>query len=437
MGGNGQFTRMATLDRIAEAYHTPWQRALIEDFELGLHVLLTGGRTDYCHDTWVAQQGPPTLARLIRQRSRWAQGMMQCFRYVGPILRCPQITTAAALEITYFLFLPWFQLGGLLVYTTALLLFIYGLIVVPGGPGHWFGSGAWGLIPLFLLFGLAPIVFWGPIYRRTQARGLSWWQGWALGFANWPYTYVHHISTWWAFARVLRSRHDWKKTEREAVPALPRARPARPVAVTTGRAAVAPRRPEAFALASSDSRGLGVTGRAGGPGATGGAGRPGQATGRDRASGTDRATAASRSLQPRSQPIRPRTLRPPVPYGPPVRASIDPAALAPSHAPPAVAAAGPGGAGSKLTLTAAGTLGTGAKRRSRPLPGGSADPAGADVAARPAPVVVGRLRVKSTPELASVDRGAERGRPTPPLTAGWQSGPARRRRRRGAAVHPT
>ena len=36
----------------------------------------------------------------------------------------------------------------------------------------------------------------------------------ALGLANWPYAYVHHVAIWWAFIRVLRVRHDWKKTVR-------------------------------------------------------------------------------------------------------------------------------------------------------------------------------------------------------------------------------
>src|SRR5262249_22574946 len=89
MGGNGQFTRLSVLDRIASEHGTPWHGALLEDFELGVHVLLAGFRTEYCHDTWVAQEGLPTLRSLVRQRSRWAQGSMQCFRYLWPVLRSP------------------------------------------------------------------------------------------------------------------------------------------------------------------------------------------------------------------------------------------------------------------------------------------------------------------------------------------------------------
>ena len=119
MGGNGQFARLSVLDEIAAEHGTPWHGALLEDFELGLHVLLAGYKTEYCHDACVAQEGLPTLRALVRQRSRWAQGAMQCVRYLWPILRSKRIATGGALEITYFLFLPWLQLLGSLFHLVA------------------------------------------------------------------------------------------------------------------------------------------------------------------------------------------------------------------------------------------------------------------------------------------------------------------------------
>jgi hypothetical protein len=72
--------------------------------------------------------------------------------------------------------------------------------------------------------------------------------------ANWAYTYLHQVSVWWALARVMRARNDWKKTARLAqrtVPAITgtpaRTRPALPaVATRRGLYAVGsftPRRP--------------------------------------------------------------------------------------------------------------------------------------------------------------------------------------------------
>jgi cellulose synthase/poly-beta-1,6-N-acetylglucosamine synthase-like glycosyltransferase len=254
MGGNGQFTRLSVLNAIADEHGTPWHGALLEDLELGLHVLLNGSRTEYCHDTYVVQEGLPSVRLLVRQRSRWAQGSMQCMRYLWPVLRSPRISTQGALEITYFLLLPWFQLLGGLIYVATTVVGGYYALTTPGGPTAWVRGGAWGLIPLFVFFGLSPFLLWGPIYRSRTDHQLSRRGAWAVGVANWAYTYLHQLSVWWALARVLQARNDWKKTARLAqrkVPALAgapaRMRPALPaVATRRGLYAVGsftPRRP--------------------------------------------------------------------------------------------------------------------------------------------------------------------------------------------------
>lgn len=217
MGGNGQFTRLSILNRVADGHGSPWHGALLEDLELGLHVLLAGSRTEYCHDAWVAQQALPTVSQLIRQRSRWAQGSMQCFRYLVPVLRSPLIPTAAAIEIAHFLLLPWLQLVGSLLYLTCGVLMVRFALTLPGGPISWFANGAWGLVPLFVCFGLGPLMLWGPLYRARTDKKLGFGRSLLIGVANWPYTYVHQVAVWWAFVRVLRNRADWKKSDRRPV----------------------------------------------------------------------------------------------------------------------------------------------------------------------------------------------------------------------------
>lgn len=214
MGGNGQFSRLSVLNRIASVDGTPWHGALLEDLELGLHVLLSGSRTEYCHDTWVEQEGLAAISLLVRQRSRWAQGSMQCFRYLSAVLRSPDISTAGALEIAYFLCIPWSQLVGGLVYGASVVVFLYYALFASGGLSGWLSNGAWGILPLFLIFGVAPFLVWGPVYRLRSARHLTRRAAVVLGLANWIYSYFHYGAVWWAFVRLTRARHDWKKTAR-------------------------------------------------------------------------------------------------------------------------------------------------------------------------------------------------------------------------------
>jgi cellulose synthase/poly-beta-1,6-N-acetylglucosamine synthase-like glycosyltransferase len=212
MGGNGQFTRLATLDAIAGYDGMPWHGALLEDFELGLHVLMTGARTAYCDDTWVAQEGLPTVPTLIRQRARWAQGGMQCWRYLRPVLRSRDLSTPAALEICYFLLIPWTQLLGTVVYSLATVEML-SYVFASAGPVHWAAAGGWGLAPLVAVFGVAPLAVWGVIYR-LRCEPISRRRAVGLGLAYWAYTYLMIASVWRAFFRLLFGRSAWAKTQR-------------------------------------------------------------------------------------------------------------------------------------------------------------------------------------------------------------------------------
>ncbi|QXC59958.1 glycosyltransferase [Aquihabitans sp. G128] len=218
MGGNGQFTRLSILDDIASWAGTPWHGALLEDFELGLHVLLSGMRTAYCHHSAVSQEGLSSLRLLVRQRSRWAQGSMQCAQYLRPVMASTRVGNLAAFEICYFLLMPWIQLVGTVIYVFAYLILVWYLATVGLSPGAWIDSGQWGVLPLLFLGGIGPFFIWGPLYRRRTEPATTRRRAVVLGFASWIYSNLHYVATWWAFARVLADRDDWKKSERVSGP---------------------------------------------------------------------------------------------------------------------------------------------------------------------------------------------------------------------------
>lgn len=218
MGGNGQFTRLSVLNQIAEENETPWHGALLEDFELGLHVLLAGWKNRYLDDTWVSQEGLPDARLLIRQRARWAQGGMQCSVYFKRVLLSERLRTASAIEISYFLLIPWTQLLGTIVYTASFLIMLTWAVTAVGGVGGWFVGGAWGLVPLILVFGVGPLMLWGFVYRSRCEPDLSRRRALLLGLAYWGYSYLMLASVWRGFWRVLRARNSWAKTARVLAP---------------------------------------------------------------------------------------------------------------------------------------------------------------------------------------------------------------------------
>ncbi|MEU6078404.1 glycosyltransferase [Micromonospora sp. NPDC047074] len=221
MGGNGQFTRLSLLDQLATEHGTPWHGALLEDFELGLHILLNGAGTEYCGETWVAQEALTEVRPLIRQRARWAQGSMQCGRYLTPVLNSRRVGNAATLEIAHFLAAPWCQLVGTPVYLGCLAVLGWYIDHTAGGIGAWWSSGGWGLPPLVAIFGIGPFAVWGLVYRSRCEPHLSLPAALGLGIGHWLYSYVQSVAVWVALGRMLGSRSEWQKTARVNAPVPP------------------------------------------------------------------------------------------------------------------------------------------------------------------------------------------------------------------------
>lgn len=214
LGGNGQFTRLSVLDEIGRRHGAPWHGALLEDYELGVHVLLSGYKNRYVNATWVSQEALPSLRALIRQRTRWSQGNMQCIAYLRQILRSSHFSNAGATEATYFLLLPFLQVAGLIVWPAVTYVALRQLAAQVQGPG---GAAAemW-YLALVAVFGVGPFVLWGPIYRlrcepdTSKLRALLW------GIGYWLYVYYMYVSATQGLIRLIRGRTGWEKTRRNA-----------------------------------------------------------------------------------------------------------------------------------------------------------------------------------------------------------------------------
>jgi cellulose synthase/poly-beta-1,6-N-acetylglucosamine synthase-like glycosyltransferase len=213
MGGNGQFTRLSALDSIADE-RGPWRGALLEDFELGVHLLTEGWKTGFTVDTHVDQEALYSLRRFLSQRTRWGQGTMQCIRYVRRIWDSKHLSTLGAAEMMYYLAQPWLQLVGTLIYPIPFILLGVRAAGDPGQVWTWFADGAWILFAVYGSFGLAPFLIWGPIYRKRCEPNTSLLRSIAYGFAYALYIYTFYITSWRALIRLIRGHNGWTKTRR-------------------------------------------------------------------------------------------------------------------------------------------------------------------------------------------------------------------------------
>ncbi|KQX17047.1 glycosyl transferase [Streptomyces sp. Root431] len=211
LGGNGQFTRLTALDRIAAAERRPWQQdALLEDYELGLHMRLAGYQVTHVADTWVTQEALPYTRRFLTQRTRWAQGNITCVRYANRIIGSRHYKARGVLESLYTFFQPIAHLATLVL--TAVML----VALVLGGGAAEVVLAAWPLALALAVVSIVPFLLWGPVYRREFAPDRSRIKGLLWGFALWLYAYHLFVVSARGFVRLVRGRTGWAKTRRNS-----------------------------------------------------------------------------------------------------------------------------------------------------------------------------------------------------------------------------
>lgn len=216
MGGNGQLTRLSALDSIAGPERRPWGGSLLEDFELGVHVLTAGWKTGFTIDTYVDQEALYSLRRFLAQRTRWGQGTMQCARYVPRIWRSEHVSTLGAAEMFYYLAQPWMQLFGTVVYPLPFILLGVDAVRDSAQFWSWFSGGVWLVFAIYVVLGMLPFLLWGPIYWLRHERRGSVLRGVGWGLAYSLYIYTFYVTAWRAVVRLIRGRNGWAKTRRNA-----------------------------------------------------------------------------------------------------------------------------------------------------------------------------------------------------------------------------
>jgi 1,2-diacylglycerol 3-beta-glucosyltransferase len=116
LGGNGQLTKRSAVEAVGG-----WNPgSLTEDLDLTMRLLLAGrGRIYHVTDAVVWQEGVTSLQGLIRQRQRWAEGMLRTYGdFIVSTLRSRELGSGLRFDAAYALvscFFPLLTLAGFVV----------------------------------------------------------------------------------------------------------------------------------------------------------------------------------------------------------------------------------------------------------------------------------------------------------------------------------
>jgi cellulose synthase/poly-beta-1,6-N-acetylglucosamine synthase-like glycosyltransferase len=206
MGGNGQFNRLAALDDVADTSGGPWHHTLTEDQDIGLRLLAAGWQCHHDNRVGVHQQGLNDVRRLLRQRTRWAQGNLQAMSHLPRVHRYP-LSRRARLDLTWALLQPVAAMIVGVGFIAAVWAYVTrGVPILPQTVL---------LIVVFAVLGFGGLAI--GVSARTGRGPRAWIVGGAHALVYSTYTWLLWPIMLRATWRLVRAKSTWAKTEREAI----------------------------------------------------------------------------------------------------------------------------------------------------------------------------------------------------------------------------
>jgi cellulose synthase/poly-beta-1,6-N-acetylglucosamine synthase-like glycosyltransferase len=108
LSGNGQFFRLKSI--VSSIGWHPWGNALLDDYEMTLKLMLHNIVVRYIDTAYVYQQALTNPHKLMRQRSRWVQGNLDCLKYLRSVVKSARVKKTQKIGVLYFLIQPWLNL---------------------------------------------------------------------------------------------------------------------------------------------------------------------------------------------------------------------------------------------------------------------------------------------------------------------------------------
>lgn len=212
LGGNGQFSRLSSLEKIDIE---PWGSTLTEDFELGLRMISEGMRLHFTDEAIVEQEGVISLRAILKQRTRWLQGHFTNWKYIPSIIKSDTPLITKIDTLIYIVFVSVVFLVGLSLMLS--VLSILRVIVVENKMLEVFYNKNYilGLIALTAYsFAFIPMFIYS-VFKFYKDRNFFYKVFYVFLFA--AYTYIWLPAGVAALYRLLTKRTEWLKTTRVAI----------------------------------------------------------------------------------------------------------------------------------------------------------------------------------------------------------------------------
>jgi cellulose synthase/poly-beta-1,6-N-acetylglucosamine synthase-like glycosyltransferase len=201
LGGNTVFVRTDLL-RLVGGWDT---ECLAEDCELGIRLSVAGARVAVAYSPELAtrEETPPTLAGLIKQRTRWNQGYLQVLQR-GEWRRLP--TRGRRVMARYLLAMPFMQAFSGLMVPVSLATMLFFRAPMPFVLLTYLPLGATLATLVIEVIGLAEFnrMFRLRVRLRDHAK---------LVLGAVPYQLLLAVAAVRASVRELRGERSWEKTE--------------------------------------------------------------------------------------------------------------------------------------------------------------------------------------------------------------------------------
>ncbi|MEO8104498.1 MAG: glycosyltransferase family 2 protein [Betaproteobacteria bacterium] len=175
-----------------------WDDCVGEDIVLTWAILRAGWRVGHAEDACCFTNAPGTLKQFIRQRQRWARGMMEAFRRHWRILFVPRMST---MFVWWNLVFPWLDIAFTLFFLPGVLLALFGIFWI-AGPVTLL------LLPMALIMNL--LMF--RISRRTFAEQDLHVRRNVPGFLIYAFAYsaiLQPACVWGYFSELFGLRKTW------------------------------------------------------------------------------------------------------------------------------------------------------------------------------------------------------------------------------------